>query len=156
MKKRKDADAYYMDNGASTSIFNKAVLTGLKGASITLSTRNKDAPIVRSLVGKLEVRPTNKPDVLTFDEAIYSSQLPINLLSVASFDKKKLKVIFEGGMCVVLDKHEVVATGEFDSSGLYRMHVKPVVTNPFQEGKQSPMNFSVVFGIFFYGFVNSR
>ena len=35
-------------------------------------TGNKDAPIVGSLVGKLVLRPTNKPDVLTFDEAIYS------------------------------------------------------------------------------------
>ena len=103
------------------------------------SAGNKNALIVGSLVGKLEVRPTNKPAVLTFDEAIYSPHLPVNLLSVAFLDKKKLKIVFEGGMCVVLDKHEVVATGEFDASGLYRMHVKPVATNPFQEGKQSPL-----------------
>ena len=89
---------------------------------------------------KLDVRPTNKPDnILTFDEAIYSPQLPVNLLSVASLDKTKLKIVFEGGMCLVLDKHEVVATGEFDASGLYRMHVKSVPKYPFQEGKQSPL-----------------
>ena len=42
----------------------------------------------------------------------------MNLLSVASLGKKKLKVVFEGGMCVVLDEHKVVPTGEFDASGL--------------------------------------
>lgn len=52
------------------------------------------------------MRPTNEFDVQTFDEAIYSPQLPVTLLSVASLDKKKMKVVFEGGMCVVLDKHE--------------------------------------------------
>mmetsp|Transcript_1790 Transcript_1790/g.3552 ORF Transcript_1790/g.3552 Transcript_1790/m.3552 type:complete len:120 (+) Transcript_1790:514-873(+) len=42
-------------------------------------------------------------------------------------------------MCVVLNKHEVVATGEFDASGLYRMHVKHVTKHPFQEGKTSSL-----------------
>ena len=102
MRKRKDADAYYMNSGASTSIVNdKDVLTDCKPANITVNTGNKDAPIVGSLMGKLELRPTNKPNVLTFDEAIYSPQLPLNLLSVASLDKKKLKIVFQGGMCVV-------------------------------------------------------
>ena len=63
-----------MGSGASTSIVkvnNNDVLTDYKPANITVSTGNKDASIVGSLVGKLEVRPTNKPDVLIFDEAIY-------------------------------------------------------------------------------------
>ena len=128
-----------MDSGASMSIVNdKNMLTDCKPTNITVGTGNRDAPIVVSLVGKLEVRPTNKPAVLTFDEAIYSPHLPVNLLSVAFLDKKKLKIVFEGGMCVVLDKHEVLATGEFDAFGLYYMHVKPVAKHPFQEGKQSP------------------
>jgi len=140
MRKRKDADAYYMDSGASVSIVNdKTVLSDCKPTKINVATGNKDAPIVGSLVGKLELRPTNKPDVLTFDETIYSPQLPVNLLSVAALDKKKLTVVFEGGMCIVLNKHEVVATGEFDASGLYRMHVTPVTKNPFQQGKTSPL-----------------
>ena len=90
MRKRKDADAYYMDSGASVSIVNdKDVLTNCKPTNITVNTGNKDAPIVGSLVGKLELRPTNKPDVLTFDDAIYSPQLPVNLLSVAALGQKE-------------------------------------------------------------------
>ena len=42
-------------------------------------------------------------------------------------------------MCIVLNKHEVVATGELDASGLYRMHITPVTKNPFQQGKTSPL-----------------
>ena len=66
MRKRKDADAYYMDSGASKSIVNdKDALTDCNLANITVSTGNKDVPVVGNLVGKLEVRPTNKPDVCT-------------------------------------------------------------------------------------------
>ena len=57
-----------MDSGASVSIVNdKTVLSDCKPTKINVATGNKDAPIVGSLVGKLELRPTNKPDVLTFD-----------------------------------------------------------------------------------------
>ncbi|CAN0002253.1 unnamed protein product [Heterosigma akashiwo] len=124
-----------MDSGASVAMVNdKLVLTNCEPANVVISTGNKDAPIRANISGKLELRPVNNDDRLTIDNALYCPQLPVNLLSVASLDKKRLRVTFEGGMCMVLKKNRVIATGEFDASGLYRMHLKPVATNPFVQG----------------------